>query len=64
MSKWCNVCHRNESSEEWKSCDDSCPVFGKNFDELAKIVIKENQKPNKKKPLDKAIDIVRNGGKE
>lgn len=39
MAKWCNTCHRNEFTGEWKSCDGSCPVFGKDFDELAKIVI-------------------------
>lgn len=39
MAKWCSTCHRNEFTEEWKSCDSSCPVFGKDFDELAKIVI-------------------------
>ena len=39
MSKWCNTCYRNELTSEWKSCDSECPVFGKSFDELAKIVI-------------------------
>lgn len=40
MSIWCNICYRNEITGEWKSCDKSCPVFGKYFDTLAKIVIK------------------------
>ena len=40
MSKWCDTCYRNEITKEWKSCDSDCPVFGKNFEELAKIVIK------------------------
>lgn len=39
MSKWCDICHRNEFTDEWKSCDSSCPVFGKNFEELARIVM-------------------------
>lgn len=44
MSKWCNTCHRNEITGEWKSCDKSCPVFGKEFDELAREMIKNNNK--------------------
>lgn len=40
MSKWCDTCYRNEITKEWKSCDSDCPVFGKHFEELAKIVIK------------------------
>ena len=40
MSKWCNTCHRNELPDEWTSCDNECPVFGKSFDDLAKAVIK------------------------
>ena len=40
MSKWCDTCYRNEITEECKSCSSDCPVFGKSFDELAKIVIK------------------------
>jgi hypothetical protein len=39
MSKSCNTCHRNAITGEWKSCDEDCPVFGKYFDELAKMVI-------------------------
>lgn len=39
MSKWCNACHRNELTDVWQSCNKSCPVFGKYFDDLAKIVV-------------------------
>ena len=39
MSKWCSTCHRNIITGEWNSCGDDCPVFGKYFDELARIVI-------------------------
>ena len=44
MSKWCDICHRNEFTGEWKSCDSSCPVFGKDFKELAREIIKNNDK--------------------
>lgn len=36
MSKWCSTCYRNETTGEWKSCGEDCPVFGKSFEELAK----------------------------
>ena len=39
MSKWCNTCHRNELTGVWQSCNADCPVFGKDFEELAKIVV-------------------------
>ena len=39
MSKWCDTCYRNEAIGEWKSCDDSCPVFGKHFEQLARYVV-------------------------
>ncbi len=39
MSKWCDTCHRNEFTGKWKSCGADCPVFGKNFEDLAKIVV-------------------------
>lgn len=39
MSKWCSTCHRNEATGEWESCGPSCPVFGMDFDDLAKRVI-------------------------
>lgn len=37
MSRWCNTCH----CSEYKSCDKDCIVFGKHFEELAEIVIKQ-----------------------
>ena len=43
MSKWCETCYRNNMSDEWKSCDDSCPVFGKYFEELAKFNIRAEE---------------------
>ena len=39
MSKWCETCHRNELAGEWQPCSEDCPVFGKDFNELAKIVV-------------------------
>ena len=44
MSKWCNTCYRNEFTGEWKSCSEDCPVFGKYFDDLAKIIIERDTK--------------------
>lgn len=41
MSKWCNTCHRNDLKDKWNSCSSDCPVFGKDFDELAEIVIEQ-----------------------
>ena len=49
MSKWCDTCYRNEITEEWKSCNSDCPVFGKDFEELARLVIKHE--------FDKEIDM-------
>lgn len=43
MSKWCDTCYRNELTGEWKSCTKDCPVFGKSFEELARIVIGFNR---------------------
>jgi len=48
MSKWCSTCHRNEITGEWKSCGKDCPVFGKDFDELAKTVVEQEVKQKKK----------------
>lgn len=39
MSRWCNTCHHNE----YQSCNKDCVVFGKNFEELAEIVIKQER---------------------
>lgn len=39
MSQWCNNCYRNEATGTWESCDESCPVFGTDFENLAKRVI-------------------------
>ena len=39
MSKWCDTCHRNELTGEWRPCSEDCSVFGKSFDDLAKIVV-------------------------
>ena len=43
MSKWCNTCHRNELKDKWNSCSSDCPIFGKDFDDLAEIVIKQKE---------------------
>ena len=39
MSKWCKTCHRNELAGVWLPCSDDCPVFEKDFDDIAKIVV-------------------------
>ena len=39
MSKWCNTCYRNEATGEWEPCDQSCPVFGMDFEDMAKRII-------------------------
>jgi hypothetical protein len=36
MAKWCETCYR----EHYAGCDDTCPAFGKDFEELAAIAIK------------------------
>lgn len=41
MSKWCNTCHRNNLKDIWNSCSGDCPVFGKDFDDLAEMLIKQ-----------------------
>lgn len=44
MSKWCEKCKR----EPYIGCDDSCPVFGLNFEELAEkyLIDKTNKEIN------------------
>ena len=44
MSKWCGKCYRNEMYNKYDSCNKDCPVFGKNFEELAIIVLKTKLK--------------------
>ena len=39
MSRWCNTCYNNE----YPSCNKDCVMFGKNFEELAKIVIEQQR---------------------
>lgn len=50
MSKWCSTCYRNKITDEWKSCDSTCPVFGRDFKELMEIfiisAIKESENTN------------------
>ena len=43
MGKWCNTCHRNELKDKWNSCRNDCPIFGKDFDDLAEMVIKQKE---------------------
>ena len=40
MSKWCNVCHRNEMIGQWESCGPDCPAFGLEYEELVKKYLK------------------------
>ena len=43
MSQWCGTCYRN--GDKYVSCNRTCSVFGKDFDELAEVAIKyENLK--------------------
>lgn len=58
MAKWCDTCYRNEITGEWKSCSDDCPVFGKYFDELAKIVVSIKEILAEKNGLDGIQDIL------
>ena len=55
MSKWCDTCHRNKTNDKWNSCDNTCPVFGKNFEELAEMIInlsKEKKEETQMKPIE------------
>lgn len=36
MSQWCNECHQNKMFGQWKSCENDCPIFGLDFEDLAK----------------------------
>ena len=40
MAKWCGTCAKCAITGEYNGCDDSCPVFGKSFEELAEIAVK------------------------
>ena len=51
MSKWCETCYRNEMTGEWKPCGNDCPVFGKYFEDLAKMVIKNDLEKTKNKTI-------------
>ena len=37
--RWCDTCHRNEITGEWKSCTRDCPLFGKDIEEIENIAI-------------------------
>ena len=37
--RWCDTCHRNEITGEWKSCTKDCPIFGKDPEEIENIAI-------------------------
>lgn len=43
MSKWCDTCSRNKITGELRSCSKDCPAFGKHHEELAEIVIRQQQ---------------------
>lgn len=43
MSQWCNTCSLSKVTGEWQSCGYDCPAFGKSFEELAEIVIKQRE---------------------
>ena len=39
-TKSCDTCYRNEVAGVWQPCiKEKCPVFGKDFDDLAKTVV-------------------------
>lgn len=60
MSKWCDTCYKNELSDEWKSCDSECPVFGKSPKEIAKIVLKhEGETKMTAKELNTMVNAMR-----
>lgn len=39
MSRWCNTCHLENVTGRYEPCDENCPVFGKDFNDLAKRII-------------------------
>lgn len=41
MSQWCNTCSRSKVVDRWTSCDKDCLAFGKTFEELAEISLKQ-----------------------
>lgn len=43
MSQWCNTCSRSKVVGRWTSCTKDCPAFGKTFEELAEIVIRQQE---------------------
>ena len=55
MSKWCNTCYRNSITGIYESCNESCPIFGKTFEELvAEMVIHKSQRPDEFKKCTEA----------
>ena len=40
MAKWCETCAKCTVTGKYNGCDNSCPVFGKSFEELAEIAVK------------------------
>lgn len=58
MSKWCDTCYRNEVIGEWKSCDASCPMFGKHYEDIDKYIacIQERLEPLFKSAFEKVIE--------
>lgn len=56
MSKWCETCHRNKATGIWASCEPSCPVFGKDFEELAEMVVTNLESKSK---LDKVKGFIK-----
>lgn len=56
MAKWCETCYR----EPYVGCNVDCPVFGKDFDELAKMVIQYEKLKSRLEYLKSCAETVEN----
>lgn len=41
MSQWCDTCSLGKITGRYQSCGHDCPAFGKSFEELAEIALKQ-----------------------
>ena len=43
MSQWCNTCSLGKVNCRYESCTKDCPAFGKTYEELAEVVIRQRE---------------------
>ena len=43
MSQWCDTCSLGKVNGRYESCTKNCPAFGKTYEELAEIVIRQRE---------------------